>query len=53
MAFWGESEWKRELYWLAMNGVNLVLDITAQEAVSYTHLIINRQAFWQAYASFL
>ena len=46
MAFWGESEWKRELYWLAMNGVNLVLDITAQEevwrrflhALGYSHM---------------
>lgn len=46
MAFWGEEEWKRELYWLAMNGVNLVLDITAQEevwrrflgALGYSHM---------------
>lgn len=46
MAFWGEAQWKRELYWLAMNGVNLVLDITAQEevwrrflgALGYSHL---------------
>lgn len=46
MAFWGEAQWKRELYWLAMNGVNLVLDITAQEevwrrflgALSYSHM---------------
>lgn len=46
MAFWREEEWKRELYWLAMNGVNLVLDITAQEevwrrflgALGYSHM---------------
>lgn len=46
MAFWDEAEWRRELYWLAMNGVNLVLDITAQEevwrrfltALGYTHM---------------
>lgn len=46
MAFWGEAQWKRELYWLAMNGVNLVLDITAQEevwrrflgALGYSHM---------------
>lgn len=46
MAFWGEAEWKHELYWLAMNGVNLVLDITAQEevwrrflgALGYSHM---------------
>lgn len=33
MAFWGEEEWRRELDWLALNGVNAVLDITAQEEV--------------------
>ncbi len=33
MAFWGEDEWRKELDWLALNGVNLVLDITAQEEV--------------------
>ena len=33
MAFWGEKEWRSELDWLALNGVNLVLDITAQEEV--------------------
>ncbi len=33
MAFWGEKEWRDELDWLALNGVNLVLDITAQEEV--------------------
>ncbi len=33
MAFWGENEWRKELDWLALNGVNLVLDITAQEEV--------------------
>lgn len=45
MAFWGEKEWRDELDWLALNGVNLVLDITAQEEVwrrfltklGYTH----------------
>lgn len=45
MAFWGENEWRRELDWLALNGVNLVLDITALEevwrrflkALGYTH----------------
>ena len=31
--FYGEEEWQRELDWLALNGVNLVLDITGQEAV--------------------
>lgn len=33
MAFFGEKEWRDELDWLALNGVNLVLDITAQEEV--------------------
>lgn len=33
MAFWGEKEWEAELDWLALNGVNAVLDTTAQEEV--------------------
>ena len=33
MAFFGEKEWRKELDWLALNGVNLILDITAQEEV--------------------
>lgn len=33
MAFFSEKEWREELDWLALNGVNLVLDITAQEEV--------------------
>ncbi|MBQ0083152.1 MAG: alpha-N-acetylglucosaminidase [Clostridiales bacterium] len=45
MAFWGEKEWRDEIDWLALNGVNLVLDITACEEVwrrfltklGYTH----------------
>lgn len=45
MAFWGEKEWRDELDWLALNGVNVVLDATAQEEVwrrfltdlGYTH----------------
>ena len=45
MAFWGEKEWRNELDWLALNGVNVVLDATAQEEVwrrfledlGYTH----------------
>ena len=45
MAFWGEKEWQEELDWLALNGVNVVLDTTAQEEVwrrfltslGYTH----------------
>ncbi len=33
MPFWGEDEWQKELDWLALNGVNTVLDITGQEEV--------------------
>lgn len=33
MAFWGENEWRKELDWLALNGVNVILDLTAQEEV--------------------
>ena len=33
MAFWGKEEWRDELDWLALNGVNVVLDATAQEEV--------------------
>lgn len=33
MAFWGREEWRAELDWLALNGVNLILDATAQEEV--------------------
>lgn len=33
MAFWGEKQWQEELDWLALNGVNTVLDATAQEEV--------------------
>ena len=33
MAFWGKDEWRDELDWLALNGVNVVLDATAQEEV--------------------
>ena len=33
MAFWGEKEWQEEIDWLVLNGVNVVLDATAQEEV--------------------
>lgn len=33
MAFWGEEQWQKELDWLALQGVNVVLDITAEEEV--------------------
>lgn len=33
MAFWNEEDWQKELDFLAMNGVNMVLDITGMEEV--------------------
>lgn len=33
MAFWSEEEWQKEIDFLALNGVNLVLDITGMEEV--------------------
>lgn len=33
MAFYGEEEWQKEIDFLAMNGVNLVLDILGMEEV--------------------
>lgn len=38
-AFWGDDEWQKELDWLALNGVNAVLDITGQEEVWRRFLI--------------
>ncbi len=57
MAFWGEKEWQDELDWLALNGVNVVLDLTAQEEVwrrfllklNYTHEEIKRFIAGPAY----
>ncbi|MBK8023177.1 MAG: alpha-N-acetylglucosaminidase [Chloroflexi bacterium] len=33
MAFWDWERWEREIDWLALNGVNVPLSITGQEAV--------------------
>lgn len=33
MAFWDENDWQKELDYLALQGVNVVLDITAMEEV--------------------
>lgn len=33
MAFWDEEDWQKELDYLALQGVNVVLDITAMEEV--------------------
>ena len=57
MAFWGEKEWESELDWLALNGVNVVLDATAQEEVwrrflgqiGYTHDEIKKFVAGPAY----
>ncbi len=33
MAFWDENDWQKELDWLALQGANVILDITALEEV--------------------
>lgn len=33
MSFWNEKDWQKELDFLAMNGVNMILDITGMEEV--------------------
>lgn len=33
MAFFGYDDWRRELDWLMLNGINLILDVTATEAL--------------------
>ena len=33
MAFWDENDWQKELDYLALQGVNVILDITAMEEV--------------------
>lgn len=38
MPYWGKKEWQKEIDWLALNGINLVLDVTGQEAVWYEFL---------------
>lgn len=39
MPFWDEARWQRELDWLALSGVNLVLDFTGIEEVWYRFLL--------------
>ncbi|MGN1140402.1 MAG: alpha-N-acetylglucosaminidase [Oliverpabstia sp.] len=38
MPFWDRQRWQRELDWLALSGVNLVLDFTGVEEVWYRFL---------------
>ena len=38
MPFWEEADWQRELDWLALCGVNVILDFTGMEAVWYLFL---------------
>ena len=38
MAFFGYEDWRRELDWLYLNGVNLILDITGVEALWISYL---------------
>ena len=57
MAFWGKKEWRKDLDWLALNGVNVIFDITAQEEVwrrflskiGYSHEEIRRFVAGPAY----
>ena len=57
MAFWGEEEWQRELDFLALSGVNIVLDLTAVEEIwrrflgeiGYSHTEIKRLLSGPAY----
>lgn len=57
MPFWGEKEWRDELDWLALNGVNLILDLTGQEEVwrrflkklGYSHSEIKKYIAGPAY----
>lgn len=59
MAFWSEKEWQAELDWLALNGVNLVLDPIGQEAVwslflrklGYSDTEIQRQVSFSTYSA--
>lgn len=59
MAFWKEDEWQAELDWLALNGVNLVLDPIGQEAVwalflrelGYIDREIQRQVSFSTYSA--
>jgi len=39
MPFWGYDEWQRELDYFALNGVNLILDTTATEALWVRYLM--------------
>ena len=56
MAFWGYDEWQRELDYFALNGVNLILDTTATEALwieylqNYGYDIDDAKAFVCGYA---
>lgn len=38
MPFWGYDEWQREMDWFALNGVNLILDLTGTEALYVEYL---------------
>ena len=44
MAFWGETEWRNELDWLALNGVNVVLDVTKLPSAVHKYGALNNKA---------
>jgi len=59
MAFWDEKRWQKELDWLALNGVNLMLDPIGQETVwavflrelGYSDTEIQRQVSFSTFSA--
>ncbi len=50
MAFWDWDRWQREIDWMALNGINMPLSVTGQEAIwqkVYTDLGLSPEAIQQ------
>ncbi len=50
MAFWDWERWQREIDWMALNGINMPLSVTGQEALwqkVYTDLGLSQEAIQQ------
>ncbi len=50
MAFWDWERWQREIDWMALNGINMPLSVTGQEAIwqkVYTDLGLNVEEIQQ------
>jgi alpha-N-acetylglucosaminidase len=50
MAFWDWERWQREIDWMALNGINMPLSVTGQEAVwqkVYADLGLSKEAIQQ------